>query len=779
MFSLLSSKDDPDSGSVGSGSHLPKAVLISATVSAALSTILSLVTVWLQLKHYHRPRLQRFVVRILLMVPIYSIACLISLYSLDLAFFVDAVRDIYEAFVIYCFFSLLVEYLGGERSLIILLHGREPVKHPWPISLFASPLDASDPFTFLGLKRGILQYVQIKPILAFVTVVLKATGTYKDGSLQADSGYTYISIAYNVSVSISLYALAMFWVATHGDLQPFRPMPKFLCVKGIIFFSFWQGFMVSILVAIGWLHSARYETEKLSLAVQDTLICFEMPLFAFMHLYAFSYTDYIDESHIYSGRLPMMFALRDAFGYKDLVLDSLTTVRGTGFSYRTFEPASSTVHSFGPTLDRRLRAGLRYSTSNGKKYWLPQPTQGGTGGEEAYSRKGKEAWKSRPIHEARLKAERRFVDERMGYAPISEEEERDTVHIDPKLLRPEEGEEEGVVGEERRNVAGWWEGAREYDEVESDEESEPESLTFGEVEEDQEMDEIYETAKTLEFGDWSYPVVDASREHARRRIRDEENAILSGKFGGKTHRGGGKDRGDSQKRPLAKHRPGSYGALAETPSSSSSASNSRQPPTQPKRHQSSSRSAPSTSSDRPAPIGDSVVSEVSHLVKSALPGVSTDEGAIADRVKGKLKKKLQLPKFGKKEDDELPPDAIDLIVEDSEAEEEEMLRQRRRGEPTAKRTRVYRRAYVPEDEGGKGKGEGKHAEDETVESRDVVERNEDKDGPKERQGGESAFSPQKDQVERFTVKEDETFARQAGVDETPGVDRNDDLNPWE
>lgn len=33
-------------------------------------------------------------------VPIYSISSLISLYSLDAAFFLDAIRDIYEAFVI-------------------------------------------------------------------------------------------------------------------------------------------------------------------------------------------------------------------------------------------------------------------------------------------------------------------------------------------------------------------------------------------------------------------------------------------------------------------------------------------------------------------------------------------------------------------------------------------------------------------------------------------------------------------------------------------------------
>lgn len=55
-----------DSGG-GVGGDLPTGVLIAASISAGLSTVLSLATVWLQLKHYYKPRLQRLVVRILVM----------------------------------------------------------------------------------------------------------------------------------------------------------------------------------------------------------------------------------------------------------------------------------------------------------------------------------------------------------------------------------------------------------------------------------------------------------------------------------------------------------------------------------------------------------------------------------------------------------------------------------------------------------------------------------------------------------------------------------------
>ncbi len=111
--------------------------------------------------------------------------------------------------------------------------------------------------------------------------------------------------------------------------------------------------------------------ENLSIALQDAAICFEMPFFAILHLYAFSHRDYVDRGDLYAGRLPFLWALRDSlFGFKDVLEDSLTTLRGSGISYRTFEPAEGGMHQ-GLGRQRRVQAGLRYGNGGKNKYWLP------------------------------------------------------------------------------------------------------------------------------------------------------------------------------------------------------------------------------------------------------------------------------------------------------------------------------------------------------------------------------------------------------------------------
>jgi hypothetical protein len=291
------------------------------------------------------------------------------------AYWIEPFRDVYEAFTIYTFFQLLINFIGGERALIILMTGRRPVSHLWPLNHCLPKVDISDPHTFLAIKRGILQYTWMKPTLAVATIIMKATDTYQEGYIGLNSGYLWSGIIYNISITVSLYALAMFWVCMAQDLKPFRPMPKFLCIKGIIFASYWQGFFLSILV---WLKAIPddvkgYTPDNLAAAIQDGLICLEMPLFAVAHWYAFSWHDYADDT-ISAARMPIRFALRDAFGPRDLIEDAKETFYGQKYEYRYFDARDNVIaHEESSSRTARMAEGMRYGRGGKGKYWIPKP----------------------------------------------------------------------------------------------------------------------------------------------------------------------------------------------------------------------------------------------------------------------------------------------------------------------------------------------------------------------------------------------------------------------
>ena len=54
---------------------------------------------------------------------------------------------------------------------------------------------------------------------AVLAIILEMNGLYKEGELSFNSGYLYISVINNISVTISLYSLALFYVATVDKLQ--------------------------------------------------------------------------------------------------------------------------------------------------------------------------------------------------------------------------------------------------------------------------------------------------------------------------------------------------------------------------------------------------------------------------------------------------------------------------------------------------------------------------------------------------------------------------------
>lgn len=430
----------------GTGQKLTAATIIVAGVAALIATCLSAVSIVLQAKNYRKPHLQRYVVRILLMVPIYSIASWTSMISLKAAQFVDPIRDIYEAFTIYTFFQLLINYLDGERALIIMTHGREPVSHLWPMNHVLARVDISDPHTFLAIKRGILQYAWLKPILSVAAIIMKATNTYQEGYVGLKSGYFWSGIIYNISVTLSLYSLGLFWVCMHNDLQRFRPVPKFLCVKLIIFASYWQGFMLSILVWLGAIpdNVEGYTPDNLAAAIQDALICIEMPAFAIAHWYAFSWQDFAHQNAL-CARMPVRFAFRDAFGIVDLVEDTKQTFVGNRYGYRHFDSGDKIMpHEESRARLGKLKEGMRYQRGGKGKYWIPTPGQ---------------------------------VDRQVN---------RDLNERDPLL--------EGTAGgpSEQYNYANGT-----FHDIDDDKLRDPED------------ERLYDKARDLEYGDWNYPVITA------------------------------------------------------------------------------------------------------------------------------------------------------------------------------------------------------------------------------------------------------------------------------
>ncbi|KAF2101705.1 DUF300-domain-containing protein [Rhizodiscina lignyota] len=450
----------------GTGTRFGNIVVILAGVAAISASLLTVVSVWLQAKNYRKPLLQRYVVRILLMVPIYSAASWASLMSLRVAFWIDPFRDVYEAFTIYTFFQLLINFLGGERSLIIMMHGRPPVSHPWPLSHCFAKVDISDPHSFLAVKRGILQYTWVKPTLAVATIIMKATDTYQEGYIGLNSGYFWSGLIYNISICWSLYALAMFWVCMSQDLQPFRPMPKFLCIKGIIFASYWQGFFLSILVWIGALPDdvPGYSPDNLAASIQDALICFEMPAFALAHWYAFSWHDYADKT-ISAARMPIKFALRDAFGPRDLIEDTKETFAGNNYEYRHFDAYDNVIaHEESSSREARLREGMRYERGGKGKYWIPKP--GHVHDQTRTPLLNKNASRARTMSPG---ASHALHSETYG---TTEEE------VDDPILNPEE-------------------------------------------------EQLYDNARALEFGDWNYPVITAHTPSRMERLYADPEIVTS------------------------------------------------------------------------------------------------------------------------------------------------------------------------------------------------------------------------------------------------------------
>eukprot|EP01038_Epipyxis_sp_PR26KG_P015502 gene15502-20921_t len=272
-------------------------VLSLAGICVAISTCIS---IWLMThhhQHFNQSEVQSKIIGILWMVPIYSIDSFLGLWFPYQALYINMLRDCYEAYVLYLFLSLMLSYLNcheDDYDVIAYLETKPNIEWPYPFNYCCNQSIPKGRQFLRFCKFGTLQYCVIRPLTTIAATILEILGLYHENDLHLRYGYIYILIILNISVLYAFIVLATFYSALKVKLRPFEPVGKFLCIKFVIFFAFWQSVILSGLVKFGVITEFDgYNAEILSSSLQDFLICIEMVAVSIAHLYTFSYEPFV------------------------------------------------------------------------------------------------------------------------------------------------------------------------------------------------------------------------------------------------------------------------------------------------------------------------------------------------------------------------------------------------------------------------------------------------------------------------------------------------------
>ncbi|KAK2997188.1 hypothetical protein RJ639_024822 [Escallonia herrerae] len=168
----------------------PAIIVSGCFVCVAL--VLSTLLIFQHLRSYTNPEEQKWIVAVLFMVPVYAIESILSLVNPTLSLACDILRNCYEAFALYSFGSgerKVIDLLEDESRKLLskpLLEGTDkqpdlPKRTLW--NFFRRPCVLGKDLLTIE-KFGLVQYMILKTVCAFLALVLELFGVYGDGEFK-------------------------------------------------------------------------------------------------------------------------------------------------------------------------------------------------------------------------------------------------------------------------------------------------------------------------------------------------------------------------------------------------------------------------------------------------------------------------------------------------------------------------------------------------------------------------------------------------------------------
>ncbi|KFY62884.1 hypothetical protein V496_04339 [Pseudogymnoascus sp. VKM F-4515 (FW-2607)] len=276
-----------------------------------LAILISAYSIWMHALNYTKPREQRHIIRILVMIPVYAVARFLSFWFYHHNVYFSVISDCYEAFAIASFFALLCHYTSPTlHSQKNFFRGMHPIK-PWvlPVNWFAKCCGGergiwrtprSGLTWFNVVWAGIYQYCFVRVAMTITAVVTQYFDVYCEASNMPWFAHIWVLVINAVAVTIAMYLLIQFYIQLRADLAEHSPFLKVLAIKLVIFLSFWQTFVISILTSSTFsvLKANDYLAfPDLYVGIPSLLICIEMALFAIFHIFAYPHAPYKPGAH--------------------------------------------------------------------------------------------------------------------------------------------------------------------------------------------------------------------------------------------------------------------------------------------------------------------------------------------------------------------------------------------------------------------------------------------------------------------------------------------------
>ncbi|KAJ7187248.1 DUF300-domain-containing protein [Mycena filopes] len=328
---------------------------------AVLTVLITCVSVLQHCRNYTVPREQRQVIRILYMPPVYAVISFFSYRFFRNYTYYSLIYVAYEAVTISAFLLLIIEYVADTSAG----HSTEGAlarkdKRPLPMPLCCWRYRPTKSYFMYTVKWSVLQYVVVRPAVSIAGIVTNALGVLCDSEgFNPRFASVYLSAVDFVSITIALYGLLVFFGLTKEELAGRRPLAKFLCIKLIVMFTFYQGFMFTALEGRVIKATPYWSETNIANGLNALAICVEMVFFALGMWWAYAPREY----NVKPGQkhTSIWRPLWDSINYMDFIREIWGSLRyflgAATHHHRTPSSKLDFGEAFGVSPNPNFRAG--------------------------------------------------------------------------------------------------------------------------------------------------------------------------------------------------------------------------------------------------------------------------------------------------------------------------------------------------------------------------------------------------------------------------------------